>query len=84
MMIVAYFTDTNYRILWFKDFGISSGVVLYIVTGYDGGQPFSLVLCDSSYIWAVGRAEDSSGREQAFHHLKLKKDDGIIDSAIYK
>ena len=32
----------------------------------------------------MGRAEDSSSNEQAFHHLKLRKDDGVIYSAVYK
>jgi hypothetical protein len=84
MMIAAFVDDFKCRIVWIKDFGISSGLSLYLVQSLNAAQAFSLVYYDSAYIWAVGRAVDSSSNEQAFHHLKLKKDDGIIDSAIYK
>ena len=50
----------------------------------NNGQAFSLVSWDSDNIWAVGRAQDSSSNEQAFHHLKLHRDDGVIYSALYK
>ena len=81
-MIAAFVDDVKCRIVWIKDFGISSGLSLYLVRSLNG-EAFSLVFYDSAYIWAVGRAEDGSN-EQAFHHIKLKKSDGTIYSALYK
>lgn len=80
-MIASIGDQALYRILWIKNFG-STGESLYQVN-MGNGQAFSLVLYDSDYIWAVGRAEDGSN-EQAFHHIKLKKSDGTIYSALYK
>jgi hypothetical protein len=83
LMIVAFSDDENYRIVWIRDFEKSEGKSQYQVN-MNNGQAFSLVFWDSDYIWAVGRAVDSSSNEQAFHHLKLHRDYGDIDSALYK
>ena len=84
MMIAAYLDDDKCKIIYINGFGTSSGLSKYLVQ-WTKGQTFSLVFCyDTTYIWAVGRAVDSSNNEQAFLHLKLKKDDGDIMSAIYK
>ena len=55
MMIAAFVDDVKCRIVWIKDFGISSGLSLYLVRSLNG-EAFSLVFYDSAYIWAVGRA----------------------------
>jgi hypothetical protein len=48
-----------------------------------GGDPYSIVNYDSTYIWVVGRMRDSSGNEKAFHHARINKADGISSLAIY-
>jgi hypothetical protein len=77
MMIAAFSDDENYRIVWITGFGVSSGYSQYQVNMIKG-QAFSLVFWDSNYIWAVGRAVDGSSNEQAFHHLKLKRQNSDI------
>ena len=81
-MIVALSDDENYRIIWIKEFG--TNCLSEYQVHMNKGQAFSLVSWTTTYIWAVGRAVDGSNNEQAFHHLKLNKIDGVIDSAFYK
>jgi hypothetical protein len=83
MMIAALSDDEKYRIVWFKDAGLAFASSEYQVK-MNKGQAFSLVSYDSTYLWAVGRAVDGSSNEQAFHHLKLRRSDGFINSAFYK
>jgi hypothetical protein len=84
LLIASFSIDTDYRILYFKEVGNpTAGLSLYQVNS-NNGKPYSLVLYDSTYIWAVGRVVDSSSNEHAFHHLKLGRSDGTLNSAIYK
>ena len=84
MMMAAFSDDENYRIVWIRDFGSISSARSRYQVNMNNGQAFSLVSWDSTYIWAVGRAVDGLNNEQAFHHLKLKRQDGTINSALYK
>ena len=83
MMIAAFSDDENYKIVWIKRLGDVHPDFRFQVN-MNKGQAFSLVFWDSTKIWAVGRAVDGSSNEQAFHHLKLRRSDGFINSAFYK
>ena len=82
LMIVAFSDDEKYKIVWIRR--LYDDPDFRYQVNMNKGQAFSLVFWDSTYIWAVGRAVDGSSNEQAFHHLKLDREEGFINSALYK
>ncbi len=83
-IFIAY-SGTNYKVLSMQNMGDTTTLTPTFLTASanTGGDPYSIVNQDSTYMWVVGRMTDSFSNEKAFHHARINKADGTCTLAIY-
>jgi hypothetical protein len=83
--IFIAFSGTNYKVLSLQNMGVATSLTPTFLTASanTGGDPYSIVSQDSTYIWVIGRMTDSFSNEKAFHHARINKADGTCSLAIY-